>query len=175
MKMSMIADFKLHRKNKETSFFKPMSREDFDSFSPGGFTFEVDGKAIPFDWDAQSTSEENGVFHYESGYGPFFNDFEIPEGCWDEEYEALGLKREEISPELLSSVTNIQEFYVNFVLKGEDDDDGIGDNEDPNSEYAIELLSIAFEERETGNAFAVDEKVLEKFNGKIIIDNKKEK
>ena len=171
MKIQMCADFKLYRKDKATGFFKPLTKEDLDSICPGGFVFEIGGKAVPFDWDAQSTSEENGVFHYESGYGPFFNDFEIPD-YRDEEYKELGLKREDITAKFLASVTNIQDFYIDFTLKGADDSEGIGTNEDADAEFLIELLAISIEERETGKAYTVKKKVLQQFNGTIIVYSK---
>ena len=163
----MIADFKLYQRNKTTGHFHQMTEEDFDSICPGGFAFEIEGKSVPFDWDAGSTSEDNGIFHYESGYGPFFNDFEISED-FDEDLAELELKREEISAEFLASVTNIDEFYVSLQLKGEDDDTGVGDNEDPDAEFCLELLNVGIEDRETGNVYEVDKKVIEKFNQNIL-------
>ena len=170
MNISMCADFKLYQKNKTTGLFRQMTKDDFDNICPGGFTFEIGDKAVPFDWDAGATSDEDGIFHYESGYGPFFNDFELTD-CFDDDYEELGLKREEISAEFLASVTNINEFYISLQLAGEDDDKGIGDNNHPETEFLIELLAISFKDRDTGNSYDVDEKVIEKFNGKIISYN----
>ena len=167
MKIQMIADFKLHQRNKTNGFFRQMTKEVLDDICPGGFTFEIDGKAVPFDWDAGSTSEKDGIFHYESGYGPFFNDFEISD-CYDEEYKELGLKREAISAKFLASVTNINDFYINLVLKGEDGDCDAGDNSDPDAEFFVEILSICFEDRETGDAFYVRKKVIRNYNGFII-------
>ena len=167
MLMQMLADFRLYRKNKDTNIFEILTKDDLNSLCPGGFTFEAGGKAIPFDFDAQATSEENGVFSYASGYGPFFNDFELTD-CFDDEYEALGIKREEISPEMLASASSIQEFYINFEIKGARSDYGIGENADPDAEFLIELLDVKFEDRESGKVFAVDEKVLGEFNGKAV-------
>lgn len=167
MLMQMLADFRLYRKKKGTNIFELLTKEDLDSISPGGFSFEIGEKVIPFDFDAQATSEENGVFSYASGYGPFFNDFELTD-CFDEEYEALGIAREEISPEMLASVTHIQEFFVNFEIKSACGDNGIGDNTDPDAEFLIKLLNVKFEDRESGKVFAVDEKVLGEFNGKAV-------
>lgn len=166
MKIQMNADFKLYQKD-SNGFFRQLTKDDLDEVCPGGFTFEIDGKAISFDWDSHSTNEEVGIFHYESGYGPFFNDFEISD-CYDEEYEELGLKREDITAEFLASVTNINDFYINLVLKGEDGDCDAGDNSDPNAEFFVEILSINFEDRETGDAFQVRKKVIKNYNGFII-------
>ena len=162
MLMQMVADFRLLQRNKNGNGFKLLTKGDLDSICPGGFTFEVGGMEIPFDFDAQA----NGVFSYESGYGPFFNDFELTD-CYDEEYETMGIKREEISAEMLASTSSINEFYVNFEIKGARGDDGIGDNADPNAEFLIELLKIQFEERESGKTFPVDEKVIAAFNQKV--------
>lgn len=168
MKMQMIADFKLYRKLKETGFFKQITQDDLDTICPGGFTFVVEGKSVPFDFDAQSTSEDEGVFHYESGCGPFFNDFEIPEGCWDEAYEEMGLKREDISPKFLASTSRIEEFFINLVPKGENEDVDV--YQDPDSEFVVELIAISLEERDTGNSYDVDEIVISEFNENSIPD-----
>lgn len=167
MKITMTAAFKLYKKNKTTGCFHQVGEDDFDSVCPGGFTFEVGGKAIPFDWDASATSEENGIFTYESGYGPFFNDFEIPD-YWDEDYKELGLTREDITAKLLASVNIIREFYINLVPKGEDGDVDFSGNDDPETDYVVELLEISFTERDTSKTFKVKKKVLREYNGKII-------
>ena len=161
MKMQMIADFRLYRRD-DAGLYQLISIDDLDGISPGGFTFEVDGKSIPFDFNAQSTCEEDGVFHYESGYGPFLNDFEIPEGCWEEDYEQAGLTREEISPKLLASATKIEEFFISLIPADEGEDVEVF--QEPDAEYIVELLAISFEERDTGRSYDVDESVLVRFN-----------
>lgn len=167
MKIQMIADFKLYQKNPTTGCFKPLVKENLSSLCPGGFAFNIGGKSVPFDWDAGSTDDENGVFHYESGYGPFFNEFELSD-CYDEDYKELGIKREDITAKFLASVSKIDEFYVNFVLEGEDDDAGVGDNSDSDAEFIIELLSVGIEDRATGKIFSVKKAVINEFNGVII-------
>lgn len=167
MKMSLIADFRLYKKEPEkTNIFKQLTKDDIDDLSVGGFAFVVNGNSVPFDWDAHSCSEENGVFHLETGWGPFFNDFEIPK-YWDEEYAEMGLAPEQITAEFLASTTEVEEFYISVFDEEADDDTGIGNNTDANAEFYIELLAISIEERETGDSYDVDEAVIKAFNGNI--------
>jgi hypothetical protein len=124
----------------------------------------VDGKSVHFDWDAESCSEENGIFHLETGYGPFFNDFEIP-AYWDEEYAEMGISREDITAEFLASTTKIEEFFINaYDGSGSDEEIQIGDNTEADAQYFVELIAITLEERETGKTFDVDESVVKAFN-----------
>ena len=165
MKMSLLADFRLYKRDAERSnVFTQLTSDDLDDLSVGGFAFVVNGHSIPFDWDAHSCSEENGVFHLETGWGPFFNDFEIP-GYWDEEYAKIGLSREQITAEFLASTTEIEDFYISMFDEEADDDAGIGNNADTNAEFYIELIAISIEERETGDSHDVDENVIKAFNG----------
>ncbi len=163
MKMSLIADFRLYEREFERpNVYRQLNKEDINNLSVGGFTFVVDGKSVPFDWDAGSTQEQDGVFHFESGYGPVFNDFEIPD-YWDEEYKEMGLTREQITAEFLASATKIEEFFVNAYDLSEEELQ-IGDNTETDSRYFVELLAVTLEERDTGKTFNVDENVIKSFN-----------
>lgn len=164
-KMQMLADFKIYEREFERpNAFRQLTSEDLRNLSIGGFTFVVNGNAIPFDWDAHCCGEKNGVFHLETGYGPFFNDFQIHE-YWDEEYAEMGLTRDQITAKFLASTTEIKEFYIGMFDEETDDDTGFGDNTDFDERFYIELLAISFEERETGDSYDVDESVIKAFNG----------
>jgi hypothetical protein len=162
MKISMIVEFQiLERRNKK---YVPVTKNDISNLSIGGFTFEIGDNAVPFDWDASSGSEEDGVFHFETGYGPFFNDFELPD-YFDDDYEEMGIKREEISAEFLASVHHIQEFFLGF-----DDENGdectsgwYSDNAKDNF-YKVKLLSMSFEDIETAKHYHVPNEVLDRYN-----------
>lgn len=167
MKMSLMADFRLYEKEFERpNVYRALTKDDVEGLSVGGFAFVVDGKQIPFDWDAASCSEEKGVFHLETGYGPVFNDFEIPD-YWDDEYAKMGLTRDQITAEFLASATKIDEFFIN-AYDHDDSEIQIGDNTEADSQYFVELLSITLEERDTGKTYDVADDVIKAFNANAI-------
>ena len=164
-KIEMIADFRLYEREFERpNVFRQLTKEDVNNLSIGGFAFVVNGNSIPFDWDAHCWSERKGIFHLETGWGSFFNEFEIPE-YWDDEYAKLGLTREQITAKFLASTTQIEDFYLSMFDEADDVDTGIGNNADPDKRFYIELISVSFEERDTGNSYDVDKSVIEAFNG----------
>ena len=162
MKISMMVDFQiLERRHKK---YVPVTEENISSLSIGGFTFDIGDNAIPFDWDASSGGESNGIFHFETGWGPFFNDFELTD-CFDDEYAEMGIKREDISAEFLASVHHIQEFFVCFNDKnGDECTAGWYSDNAKDSFYKIKLLSMVFEDMETAAHYQVPSKVLDEYN-----------
>ena len=163
MKLSMLADFKILKKN-DAGDFVPMTNEQARSVSIGGFSFDVAGKSIPFDWDAFSGVENNSVFSFGTGRGWAFNDFELSD-CYDQDYEDIGIKRENISAEFLSTTEHIEEFFVDFSDGNKEV--GIGfysDNANENEEYKLELVEISFEDMDTGKYFDVNPEVIRAFN-----------
>lgn len=162
MKIAMTGSFQILKK--QAKEFIPLTSDDVQNMSIGGYSFEINEDLIPFDWDAFSPSEENGIFSFTTGKGPFFNDYEIPD-YWDEEYKEIGITREEITAEFLASVNHIEEFFVNF-----DDRDGkehgIGwcaDNVN-DSQYKVSLIEIIFVEVNTGKEYPVSKEVINKYN-----------
>lgn len=162
MHISMIVDFQILKK--QNGKFMPLSKEEIQNLSIGGYSFEIGEDLIPFDWDASSGNEEDNVFHFETGCGPFWNDYEIPD-YYDEEYKEIGIKREEITAEFLASVHHIEDFFVNF-----DDSDGkehgigwYGDNIN-NSQYKINIIKLTFLDLMTQNEYAVAQNVIDKYN-----------
>lgn len=158
----MVGSFKILKK--QAKEFMPLTSDDVMNMSAGGYSFEIKENLIPFDWDAFSSSEENGIFSFETGRGPFFNDYEIP-NYWDEEYKEIGITREEITAEFLASVSHIEDFFVNF-----DDLDkkehGIGwfaDNVN-SSQYKIYIMDIAFIDVSTGKEYPVSKQVIDMYN-----------
>ena len=138
----------------------PLTKEDTDSVSIGGYYFIINGKEIPFDWDAFSGNEENGIFEFDTGYGFIFNDFELSD-CYDEDYEKLGMTREDITAEFLASVEEIGEFHINFIdVDGNEIDLGYNDDE----QYKIKLVEIIFTDMETEKGYKVKQEVLDEYN-----------
>lgn len=162
MKISMIGKFQILEKRKRK--FVPLTSDDIFNLSIGGYSFEINDDLIPFDWDAFSISEENGIFNFETGRGPFFNDYEIPD-YFDEEYEEIGITREEITAEFLASAESIEDFFVNF-----DDhngkEHGIGwcvDNVN-SSQYKINIIELSFMDVKTLAEYPVSKEVISKYN-----------
>ena len=162
MKISMIGSFQiLQKKAKE---FVALTANDVQSLSIGGYSFEINGDSVPFDWDACSISEENGVFDFTTGVGPFFNDYEIPD-YWDEEYKKMGITREEITAEFLASVSHIEEFFVNFD-DGDGEECGIGwhAHNVNSSQYKINILNLTLVDVETLDEYHVEQEVINRYN-----------
>lgn len=157
MKMSMYVKFQLFEQQR--GVLVPLTIVDVPSLSLGGYCFIINGNAIPFDWDAFSGSEEDGIFEFETGYG-WFNDFELPD-YYDDEYQKLGLSREDITAEFLASVERIDEIHINFVNANDEEID-LGCNDD--EQYKINLLDIVITDMETEKEYKVKQSVLDKFN-----------
>lgn len=158
----MIGKFQILEKHKGE--FAPLTSDDVQNLSIGGYSFEINDDLIPFDWDAFSCNEENGIFNFETGRGPFFNDYEIPD-YFDEEYEETGITREEITAEFLASTESIEDFFVNF-----DDhngkEHGIGwcvDNVN-SSQYKINIIELSFMDVKTLAEYPVSKEVISKYN-----------
>lgn len=163
MKSSMLVDFKILKRNSENEYV-PMNNDEAQAVSVGGFSFDIGENSIPFDWDAFTGSEENGVFSFVTGRGFLFNDYEISD-CYDEDYKDMEINKEDITAEFLSSVHHIEEFFVDFAYG--DDSVGIGDYHDnakSDAEFKLELINLSFEDIETGKVYDVNKEVLEAFN-----------
>lgn len=156
MEISMVLDFQILKNN------MPISKDKATSVSIGGYYFIINGQDIPFDWDAFVGNEENGIFSFETGYGFLFNDFKLSD-CYDEDYEELGLVREEISAEFLAQASKICEVHINFV-DDEDDEVDLGFNDD--EDYRINLLTMYFIDIETGKEYHVSQEVLDEYNNR---------
>lgn len=119
----------------------------------GGFAFVVDGKEILFDWDASGThKQEDGTWLYESGYGAFFNDFELSD-CYDAQLKKQNIDPRAINAYLLHKVSEITEFFVEVL-----DKDG---NE---LSVTIDLLEVYFVDRTSDKRFDVRKEVLDRYN-----------
>ena len=166
MKIAMIGDFQILKKQGQE--FVPQTFDCVKSMSIGGYSFDVNGDSIPFDWDAFTATEHNGVISFTTGKGLFFNDYEIPD-YWDEEYNEIGITREEITAEFLASVNHIEDFFVDFE-DGDGNEHGIGwfaDNVN-NSQYKINIISLAFVNVNTCDEYAVSKEVIDKYNHGVI-------
>lgn len=158
MKISMYLKFQLFTKNNGNLIM--LTKEDTNGLSVGGYYFIINGKEIPFDWDAFSGTEDSGVFEFETGYG-LYNDFDLSE-CYDEDYDQLGISRTDITAEFLASVEQIKEVHMNFIDKNDEECD-FGWNEDT-EDFKIKLLEISFTEIESDKEYKVRQEVLDKFN-----------
>ncbi len=165
MKISMNGEFQI-LKNIGDGAFVPMDDNDIADICPGGFRFVIGGVEVPFDWEAaESGWGYDGVYEFTTGRGWFYNDFEL-DSCYDEAYEELGLKREDITAEFLASAQHINDFYVNFVTKdGAECEAGWwADNGKDDAKYKLSLRSVSFEDVEAGRAYDVSPDVVDAFN-----------
>lgn len=145
-KMQMIARFNLQ------GF-------DIDTVYTGGFNFTINGKNIPFDFDASGTSKQiTGEWLYESGYGAFFNDFAISD-VYDNELRELGINPYKIDAKKLASATAINEFYVEALNESGEE-----------LSVRLQLIDIYFEDRDSGERYYLSKDVIEDFNQRALID-----
>lgn len=159
--MKILMDVTFQILENKNGLFVPLSKKEVSSLSIGGYYFVINGKEIPFDWDAFCGDEEDNVFDCTTGYGFAFNDFELTD-CYDEDYERLGITREDITAKFLASVDEINEFHINFI--NEDDlECDLGNNTDI-ARYKIKLLTMMFVDIEKDESFDVRQEVLDKFN-----------
>ena len=142
MKISMIVDFQILENINGNCI--PLSNQEAKAVSIGGFSFEINGDLIPFDWDSFTGTEDNKIFHFETGRGFLWNDYEIPD-YWDEDYEEIGISRENITAEFLASTTGIEDFFVDFEdINGEVCQCGWCRDNNDNNRFKIKLLEMSF-------------------------------
>ena len=172
MKISMVADFKILKNN--NGQFVPVTNDTIHSISIGGFSFDVNDTSIPFDWDGFSGNEENGVYRFETGKGFLFNDYELSD-CYDDAYKDIGIDKESITAEFLASSEHIEEFFVDFLEKGTDNEVGIGhylENSSKDAVYKLELVNLVFVDVDSYKEFSVKSDVISAFNkgerGKVL-------
>lgn len=146
MNVYMTAHFRILKKQADGSY-QAISKDELCYLSVGGFEFEIDGKAIPFDWDAQATSEKDNVFEYNSGYGPFFNDHEISV-VYENQLDEYGVTRKDLTASFLAGASMIREFHV-YIDDHEREDISFGaieENAKNHLLYHVELIDISFED-----------------------------
>ena len=158
--VDMYAKFLIFEKN-ENGQFELLKKDDIQDLFAGGFTFEIDGKSIPFDFEASAVNYTDGIFYYESGQGSFFNAHYLDD-VFDEIYELKKVKRNELTAAVLASATGIEEFFVNF-WDNDETEFGIGDNLEIDPDLRIEIIEIGFSD-ENANCFNVSPDVIRKFN-----------
>ena len=129
---------------------KPLNHKSFDI---GGFNFTIEGKKIPFDFNATGYNielkENESIITYVSGEGPFFKEYDIDKDSYEKEYNNLGLTSNDITAEFLSNVEEINEFYFGAVDYEED------------TIFKIEKISFMNE----GNiVYNVAQTIIDKFN-----------
>lgn len=140
-----------------------LDEEAINSVSIENFVFEVKGNDIYFDFNAYSSrieEEDYGIIiQWESGKGPLFNNDDISD-VYVEEYEKIGLTKEMITAEFLSSTTCIKEIHYD-----------IRDQED--NPVFIKVKDIIFA-NECGVMIRVDPLVIARFNMQHLLENQEE-
>ena len=164
MRISMFGKFQILKKHEGN--YIPLTIESVNALSVGGYSFEIGEDSIPFDWDAFSSSynEEDKTFDFETGRGWFFNDYEISD-CYDDAYEEIGLKREDITAEFLASTHHIDEFFVNFDDEnGKECEAGWYSDNAKDKQYKMNIMELSFHDFETDTDYNVKQEVLDKYN-----------
>ena len=158
--MDMFATFRLLIREADGKF-RPLNKNNACDFSVGGFTFEINGRSVPFDFNATASNVENGVIRYESGCGPFFNSHNLDD-CYDDSYEKLGIERSSLTASILASTMKIEDFHVT-VWDSEGKECDVGDNNDPQADLRLEIIEIEFADKNAAG-YTVSADVIERFN-----------
>lgn len=158
--MDMFATFRLLVKDADGKF-RPLNKNDACDLSIGGFTFEINGTSVPFDFEVTSADHKDDVIRYTSGYGPFFN-LHYLDDCYDDEYEKFGIERSSLTASILASTTKIEEFHVT-VWDHEEKEHDVGDSSDPQADLRLEIIEIEFVD-EAANSYTVSADIIERFN-----------
>lgn len=163
MEISMETIFQILEKR--DGKYVSMSNREARSVSIGAFSFVINGKTIPFDWDAATGHEDSRKFYFETGTG-WFNDYELSD-CYDEDYAELGITRADITAKYLASVSKIEDFFVFFETHaGNEGNAGwFADNLTDDAQYKLSLLEVKFQDVDTGETYSVSQEVLDTFNG----------
>lgn len=116
----------------------------------GGYSFTIPLKEknleVNFDFPGYAANiQEDGTLLLEAGAATVFGDNSYLDDCYNSEYAALGIKREDLTAKVLASAVRINEFAV-----------------DCDDEFFLELSSIEFRD-ETGT-YTVDPEVVKAFS-----------
>lgn len=130
-----------------------------ENIAVGGFSVRTKDGDIPFDFDTGSYAsirklpgEANKfLIQYQSGEGPFFNEPDISD-CYNEEYEKLGLSRNDITAKYLAGAEALTDFFVKCW-----------DNEDREVDPTIKVIDIAFSD-ENNIVYPMTDNVIADFN-----------
>lgn len=136
----------------------PWNKEMY--FDIGDFEFKINDKEIQFGFDASGYSitpiDANTIqINYESGHGPFFNDFNVSKEYF-ESWNEQNIEPHQITAEYLSKATDILEFYIDV-----DNPKERSLSSTSNIEKAS-IKSITFS-NEKAHSFAVDKNVIESY------------
>ena len=122
------------------------------SFTPGGFAIDVPIHektiCVPFDWCSYSASvNEDGTMTVIHGEKTIFSvgaENELDE-CYEEDWIALGISREDLTSEVMAKTTAIREFAIDYwpVPNDQDQDDELHIEslcflDDDGTEYPVE-------------------------------------
>lgn len=142
---------------------KPFQK-DHSVFDVGGFDVVVNGRNIPFDFDASgyqiqyvSDNLHEVIIKYSTGQGPFFNDWHLSED-FDAVYQELGLARGDITAESLAKTTEISEFFVNAEINGEE------------ALVCYALLSVSLQD--DFSTYDIRQAILDSFNAQQSLTNR---
>lgn len=126
------------------------------SFTPGGFAIDapIHEKTIcvPFDWCSYSASvNEDGTMTVIHGEKTFFSvDAENKlDDCYEETWAALGINKEDLTPEAMAKTTAIRDFAIDYWP--------VPEEQDPDDELYIKRLCFLDDD---GTEYPVNDAVL---------------
>lgn len=168
MRLRMYAKYKVLKLDANAGHYVYLTSHDLDELPfPGAFGFTIGGLDIPFDFYESTTHMTNeDTFESFMGCGKFVEGGLIED--YDDVYAEVGLSRFNLTPEYLSAVSHIYEFYLNFEdAEGDEYDSGtFEENTSDQSLFKVELLAVSFiDEREI--ECAVREEVLAEYSWKF--------
>lgn len=151
----------------------PGFEKNKDSLSFGAYLFVCDGKEIPIDfggmsWDIGMDGEKM-IVSFASGETPFGKDYFL-EDFYEEDYQAAGLRINDITAEFLSHATSISEFMVGVDMKTGKQWEELGP-EDISKRGSYVLKELCFSDREQD--YPVRQEVLEAFNYELAQNSQK--
>lgn len=151
MGVIMKVDFEIEPKIK---------KGDFIRLSVDAFDFCIDGKDVPFDFEAYGfkfgpEQEYGTVLQYATGRGLIYDEYELAD-YYEEEWTELGLTRQDITAEFLSKVTYINEIQYECYTSEE--------MEKAQESLTMKVIQMSFEDKETGTVYLVDQNVIQKYN-----------
>lgn len=118
----------------------------------GGFEIEVDGKTVPFDFEATAMRVEKDGTCVFGNYEGFLERIYDVDPCHEDIWEEQGLEKEDITAELLASADKLTEFYL-----------GIYCYDDTSIPYSLKVKDMLFT-NENDETFSIDPSVLDDFN-----------
>ena len=129
----------------------------FDHCTCDGFTFKINGKDIPIDFDTYSYTDYKNILKEENNKKEILFKSNMICGLesldvYDDEYSLLGLDRKYITAMYLSNLTSIEDIRIDYGYDTEC--------------LSEKILSIEFIDGETSKSYIVPKSIIDDYNNK---------